>query len=122
MKWSISTIAAGIPWPLPTMPGQLLREPAPHAAAPDSAPWTHPDANNLFKGIFAIVSTTSIPNPAPMSPTEATVDPRRGPDWMPITPKTGSLFYADPHADKAGPLQYAPHAPPPLPFHYRGNG
>jgi len=27
---------------------------------------------------------------------EATVDPLpRGPDWMPITPKTGSLFHAD---------------------------
>src|SRR5258708_17120198 len=27
---------------------------------------------------------------------EATVDPQsRGPDWMPITPKTGSLFHAD---------------------------
>ena len=27
---------------------------------------------------------------------EATVDPPpRGPDWMPITPKTGSLFHAD---------------------------
>ena len=27
---------------------------------------------------------------------EATVDPRsRGPDWMPITPKTGSLFHAE---------------------------
>ena len=29
---------------------------------------------------------------------EATVDPQpRGPDWMPITPKTGSLFHADSH-------------------------
>src|SRR5207253_830064 len=46
--------------------------------------------------IFAIVSTTSIPDLAPVSPTEATVDPPpRGPDWMPITPKTGSLFHAD---------------------------
>jgi hypothetical protein len=27
---------------------------------------------------------------------EATVDPQpRGPDWMPITPKTESLFHAD---------------------------
>jgi hypothetical protein len=27
---------------------------------------------------------------------EAIVDPLpRGPDWMPITPKTGSLFHAD---------------------------
>ena len=25
--------------------------------------------------------------------------PPRGPDWMPITPKTGSLFHADSHAD-----------------------
>src|SRR5208337_4642855 len=31
---------------------------------------------------------------------EACVDPYpRGPDWMPITPKTGSLFHADSHAD-----------------------
>src|ERR1700691_4828527 len=30
---------------------------------------------------------------------EACVDPYpRGPDWMPITPKTGSLFHADSHA------------------------
>jgi hypothetical protein len=29
---------------------------------------------------------------------EATVDLLpRGPDWMPITPKTGSLFHADSH-------------------------
>ena len=29
---------------------------------------------------------------------EASVDPqRRGPDWMPITPKTGSLFHAETH-------------------------
>jgi hypothetical protein len=29
---------------------------------------------------------------------EAIVDPLpRGPDWMPITPKTGSLFHADSH-------------------------
>jgi hypothetical protein len=29
---------------------------------------------------------------------EATVNPLpRGPDWMPITPKTGSLFHADSH-------------------------
>jgi hypothetical protein len=27
---------------------------------------------------------------------EASVDPQpRGPDWMPITPKTGSLFHAE---------------------------
>ncbi len=27
---------------------------------------------------------------------EASVEPQpRGPDWMPITPKTGSLFHAD---------------------------
>ena len=31
---------------------------------------------------------------------EATVDPQpRGPDWMPITPKTGSLLHANSHAD-----------------------
>ena len=35
--------------------------------------------------IFAIVSTTSIPNPAPVSPTEATVDP----------PSRGSRLDAD---------------------------
>src|ERR1700677_1333718 len=30
---------------------------------------------------------------------EACVDPYpRGPDWMPITPKTGSLFHADSHS------------------------
>jgi hypothetical protein len=29
------------------------------------------------------------------------VDPYpRGPDWMPITPKTGSLFHADSHAPR----------------------
>src|SRR5215217_5453783 len=29
---------------------------------------------------------------------EASVEPQpRGPDWMPITPKTGSLFHADSH-------------------------
>ena len=32
---------------------------------------------------------------------EATVDPQpRGPDWMPITPKTGSLLHADSHVGK----------------------
>src|SRR5216683_4757548 len=31
---------------------------------------------------------------------EASVDPQcRGPDWMPITPKTGSLFHAETHND-----------------------
>jgi len=30
---------------------------------------------------------------------EASVDPQpRGPDWMPITPKAGSLFHADSHS------------------------
>ena len=30
---------------------------------------------------------------------EASVDPQcRGPDWMPITPKTGSLFHAETQA------------------------
>ena len=29
---------------------------------------------------------------------EATVDPCPGPDWMPITPKTGSLFHAETQA------------------------
>jgi hypothetical protein len=32
---------------------------------------------------------------------EASVDPQcRGPDWMPITPKTGSLFHAETHDDR----------------------
>src|SRR5215204_282235 len=45
--------------------------------------------------ILAIVSTISIPISAPMI-MEASVDPQpRGPDWMPITPKTGSLFHAE---------------------------
>src|SRR5437763_3785632 len=57
--------------------------------------------------IFAIVSTTSIPNLAPASPTEATVDPPpRGPDWMPITPKTGSLFHADLHTKRGVEICY----------------
>src|SRR4051794_35844976 len=31
---------------------------------------------------------------------EASVDPQcRGPDWMPITPKAGSLFHAEIHSD-----------------------
>jgi len=30
---------------------------------------------------------------------EASVDPQcRGPDWTPITPKTGSLFHAETHS------------------------
>ena len=34
---------------------------------------------------------------------EASVDPQcRGPDWMPITPKTGSLFHAETQFVKAG--------------------
>ena len=32
---------------------------------------------------------------------EASVDQCRGPDWMPITPKTGSLFHAETHATAA---------------------
>ena len=33
---------------------------------------------------------------------EASVDPQcRGPDWMPITPKTGSLFHAETQAAEA---------------------
>jgi hypothetical protein len=33
---------------------------------------------------------------------EATVDPQsRGPDWMPITPKTGFLFHADSHTGES---------------------
>src|SRR5271156_4785321 len=47
--------------------------------------------------IFAIVSTISIPTSASII-MEASVDPQpRGPDWMPITPKTGSLFHAETH-------------------------
>src|SRR4051812_46679322 len=42
------------------------------------------------------VGNSEICNLAPASSTEATVDPPPGgPDWMPITPKTGSLFHAD---------------------------
>lgn len=62
--------------------------------------------------IYAIVSTTSIPTSAPMSLMEANVNPpfRGGPDWMPITPKTGSLFHADSHP--ALPTTPPPHPPP----------
>src|SRR4051795_6885943 len=39
------------------------------------------------------------PDLGPMSSMEASVDPQpRGPDWMPITPKLGALFHADPQA------------------------
>src|SRR5438270_2742973 len=39
---------------------------------------------------------------------EASVDPQpRGPDWMPITPKTGSLLHADSHRTLPS-LQFAP--------------
>jgi hypothetical protein len=35
---------------------------------------------------------------------EASVDPQcRGPDWMPITPKTGSLFHAETQSDLPNP-------------------
>src|SRR5271168_4091364 len=55
-------------------------------------PWT-----KNARRIFAIVSTISIPTSAPII-MEASVDPQpRGPDWMPITPKTGSLLHADSH-------------------------
>jgi uncharacterized protein (DUF1810 family) len=38
---------------------------------------------------------------------EASVDPYpRGPVWMPITPKTGSLFHADSHAEAAAYLEH----------------
>ena len=34
------------------------------------------------------------------------MDPQpRGPDWMPITPKTGSLFHADSHLHSHGTLE-----------------
>jgi hypothetical protein len=37
---------------------------------------------------------------------EAIVDPLpRGPDWMPITPKTGSLFHADSQHLRRGAFQ-----------------
>ena len=37
---------------------------------------------------------------------EATVDPcPGGPDWMPITPKTGSLFHAETHYYLPGDLE-----------------
>src|SRR5271170_4673021 len=51
--------------------------------------------------IFAIVSTISIPTSA-STIMEASVDPQPGgPDWMPITPETGSLFHAETHASSA---------------------
>ena len=38
---------------------------------------------------------------------EATVDPQpRGPDWMPITPKTGSLLHADSHLNAEGQIAW----------------
>src|SRR5271167_4709539 len=44
---------------------------------------------------------------------EATVDPLpRGPDWMPITPKTGSLFHAETQARAT--LRYLPKYSPDL--------
>ena len=53
--------------------------------------------------IFAIVSTISIPTSASII-MEASVNPQpRGPDWMPITPKTGSLFHAETHAEHQRP-------------------
>ena len=43
---------------------------------------------------------------------EASVDPQpRGPDWMPITPKTGSLFHAETHLDEPN-TKRMPSAPP----------
>jgi len=37
---------------------------------------------------------------------EASVDPQcRGPDWMPITPKTGSLFHAETHQEIIAPAK-----------------
>ena len=52
--------------------------------------------------IFAIVSTISIPTSASII-MEASVDPQpRGPDWMPITPKTGSLFHAGSQLELSG--------------------
>ncbi|MCZ8044681.1 MAG: hypothetical protein O9330_19615, partial [Beijerinckiaceae bacterium] len=44
--------------------------------------------------IFAIVSTTSIPNSPPTNPEALWTHHRGGPVWTPITPKTGSLFHA----------------------------
>ncbi|MBP0496570.1 hypothetical protein, partial [Roseomonas indoligenes] len=46
---------------------------------------------------------TSIPTQAPDHPGNHR-EPRRqrGPVWTPITPPTGSLFHADPHAAKPG--------------------
>src|SRR6266478_91433 len=47
---------------------------------------------------FAIVSTISIPHPAPMSPMEAIVNPpSRGSRLDADHPKTGALFHADLH-------------------------
>src|SRR5438105_3502169 len=64
-------------------------------------------------------------SPLPASPTWPPYPPRKplwtrrpgGPDWMPITPKTGSLFHADPHPsgqaevfEAAGRRSFAPFA------------
>src|SRR5713101_500089 len=46
--------------------------------------------------IFAIVSKISIPTSASKESWKPAWTPQpRGPDWMPITPKTGSLFHAE---------------------------
>lgn len=61
-----------------------------HGRSPFGLPCT-----KYARRTFAIVSTISIPASAPMT-MEASVDPQSGgPDWTPITPKTGSLFHAD---------------------------
>src|SRR5437868_7255293 len=81
--------------------------------------------------IFAIVSTTSIPNLAPMSPTEATVDPpSRGSRLDADHPENGvlipCLFTADPspgllvlrrlEGGITGNLLIAPNPAPPFRF------
>ena len=51
---------------------------------------------NTPRRILAIVSRNQHLGLGPLRDQEAWVDPYpRGPDWMPITPKTGSLFHAE---------------------------
>src|SRR6516165_4207429 len=55
-------------------------------------PWT-----KNARRIFAIVSTISIPTSASKNHGSHCGPSARGPDWMPITPKRGSLFHAETH-------------------------
>ena len=75
---------------------ELVRQ-VPQFAQPDFENFEFFEERKKARRIFAIVSTISIPTSAPII-MEASVDPQpRGPDWMPITPKTGSLFHAETH-------------------------